>query len=55
MNMAAGNPSYSDSPAAEERPVRREMDRQNDWRAPTEEPALSKEDEETTAPPQLRR
>lgn len=36
----------------EERTESRE--RQNDWRAPTEEPRLER-DEEQTAPPQLRR
>ncbi|XP_075974589.1 uncharacterized protein LOC142975550 [Anticarsia gemmatalis] len=52
VGMSIGNPSVSES-QQDERPSRREMERQNDWRAPTEEPALEKD--ETTAPPQLRR
>ena len=47
--------SYSDSQEELERPSRRALvENQNDWRAPTEEPHLEK-DEELTASSQLRR
>lgn len=54
LGMRIGNPSYS-ATQEDETPLRRDMDRQNDWRMPTEDSRSDKEDEETTAPPQLRR
>ncbi|XP_026733246.1 uncharacterized protein LOC113497749 [Trichoplusia ni] len=53
----AGKASYSDSQDSQEedRPSRRPLgDSQSDWRPPTEEPMLDK-DNVPTAPPQLRR
>lgn len=53
----AGKASYSDSLDSqnEDRPPRRPLgDSQSDWRPPTEEPLLDKDDA-PTAPPQLRR
>ncbi|CAB3235282.1 unnamed protein product [Arctia plantaginis] len=51
--MGVSNPSTSES-QEEEKPTRI-VERQNDWRTPTQEPALDKDEEETTEPPQLRR
>lgn len=55
MTATAGKPSYGDSQEELERPSRRALvESQNDWRTPTEEPILEK-DEEPTASSQLRR
>ncbi|KAJ8730514.1 hypothetical protein PYW08_001927 [Mythimna loreyi] len=55
MTATAGKPSYSDSQEELDRPSRRALvESQNDWRTPTEEPILEK-DEEPTASSQLRR
>lgn len=45
----------STSESQEDEKPTRVVERQNDWRAPTQEPPLEKDEEEVTEPPQLRR